>query len=66
MMCAASLKRVVLPYGANVLSEHKILLPPTLRPNLVQGIDPDRLTGAVREEFFIHQPRSRRLKAGSG
>lgn len=54
MMEAASLLRIVLPYGANVLPEPKIMLAPTLRPNLAQGSDEDRLTGAIREEFFIH------------
>jgi len=54
MMQAASLLRIVLPYGANVLPEPKILLAPTLRVNLAQGSDEDRLTGAMREEFFIH------------
>jgi hypothetical protein len=54
MMCSASLMKVVLPYGANVLPEPKILLAPTLRVNLAQGMDQDRLTGSAREEFFIH------------
>lgn len=54
MMEAASLLRIVLPYGANVLPEPKIMLAPTLRANLAQGSDIDRLTGAIREEFFIH------------
>ncbi len=54
MMEAASLLRIILPYGANILPEPKILLAPTLRPVLAQGSDNDRLTGALREEFFIH------------
>jgi predicted AAA+ superfamily ATPase len=54
MMEAASLLKIILPYGANVLPEPKILLTPTLRANLAQGSDEDRLTGAMREEFFIH------------
>jgi predicted AAA+ superfamily ATPase len=54
MMEAASLLRIVLPYGANVLPEPKIMLVPTLRSNLAQGSDEDRLIGAIREEFFIH------------
>jgi predicted AAA+ superfamily ATPase len=54
MMEAASLLRIVLPYGANVLPEPKIMLTLTLRGNLAQGSDEDRLTGAMREEFFIH------------
>jgi len=54
LMQSASLVKIVLPYGANVLPEPKILLVPTLRVNLAQGIDQDRLTGAIREEFFIH------------
>ncbi len=54
MMEAGSLLRIVLPYGANVLPEPKIMLAPTLRVNLAQGSDDDRLTGAIREEFFIH------------
>ncbi|MCX6250812.1 MAG: AAA family ATPase [Bacteroidetes bacterium] len=54
MMEATSLLRIVLPYGANVLPEPKIMLVPTLRSNLAQGSDEDRLTGAIREEFFIH------------
>jgi len=54
MMESASLLRIILPYGANVLPEPKIILVPTLRSNLAQGSDEDRLTGAFREEFFIH------------
>lgn len=54
MMEAASLLRIILPYGANVLPEPKIMLAPTLRPVLALGSDDDRLTGAMREEFFIH------------
>lgn len=54
MMKAASLLQVVLPYGANVLPEPKILMAPTLRANMAYGSDADRLTGALREEFFIH------------
>lgn len=54
MMEAASILKVVLPYGATVLPEPKLLLAPTLRPALAQGIDEDRLTGAILEEFFIH------------
>lgn|GEM_PF-1311473 len=41
-------------HGANVLPEPKIMLAPTVRANLAQGSDEDRLTGAIREEFFIH------------
>lgn len=54
MMEEASLLRIILPYGANVLPEPKIMLSPTLRANLSRGSDEDRLTGAIREEFFIH------------
>ncbi|MEI7501632.1 MAG: AAA family ATPase [Bacteroidota bacterium] len=54
LMHAASMLRIVLPYGANVLPEPKILFAPALRANLAQGIDDDRLKGAIREEFFIH------------
>ena len=54
MMESASLLQIILPYGANVLPEPKIILTPTLRFNLAQGSDNDRLTGAIREEFFIH------------
>lgn len=54
MMEAASLLKIILPYGANVLPEPKIMLAPTLRTNLAHGSDDDRLTGAIREEFFIH------------
>jgi predicted AAA+ superfamily ATPase len=54
MMEAASLLKVILPYGTNVMPEPKIMLVPTLRINLAQGIDEDRLIGAMREEFFIH------------
>jgi len=54
MMDSASLLKVVMPYGANVIQELKILLNPGIRLNLSQGVDPDRLTGAIREEFFIH------------
>jgi len=54
IMEAVSLLQVVLPYGANVLPEPKILLTPTLRQNLAHGSDEDRLKGALREEFFIH------------
>mgnify|MGYP001193160318 FL=1 len=54
MMEQASLLKIVLPYGANVTPEPKIMLVPALRMNLAQGVDDDRLTGAMREEFFIH------------
>jgi uncharacterized protein len=54
MMESASLLQIIPPYGANVLPEPKILLTPTLRFNLAHGSDNDRLTGAIREEFFIH------------
>jgi uncharacterized protein len=54
LMQSASLLKIVLPYGANVLPEPKIILVPTIRVNMAQGIDQDRLTGAIREEFFIH------------
>jgi predicted AAA+ superfamily ATPase len=54
LLHAASMVRIVLPYGANVLPEPKILFAPSLRANLAQGADEDRLKGAIREEFFIH------------
>ena len=54
LLQSANLIHVVLPYGANVLPEPKILFTPALRANLAQGMDPERLTGAIREEFFIH------------
>ena len=54
LMQSASLIKVILPYGANVLPEPKILFAPALRATLSQGSDQDRLTGAIREEFFIH------------
>ncbi|MBM3405318.1 MAG: ATP-binding protein [Bacteroidetes bacterium] len=54
MMESASLLKIILPYGANVTQEPKILLAPTLRSNLAHGIHKDQLTGAMREEFFIH------------
>ncbi|NQV01563.1 MAG: hypothetical protein HQ542_02875 [Bacteroidia bacterium] len=53
-MQSASLVSIILPYGANVMPEPKILLVPTLRVNLAQGVDENRLIGATREEFFIH------------
>lgn len=61
LMQSASLVMIVLPYGANVMPEPKILLVPTLRVNLAQGIDHDRLTGAIREEFFIHHVKGANL-----
>ncbi len=54
LLLSASLLNLVLPYGANVLPEPKILFTPVLRNILAQGIDADRLTGTMREEFFIH------------
>lgn len=54
LMQSASLVSIILPYGANVMPEPKILLVPTLRANLAQGVDENRLIGATREEFFIH------------
>jgi len=54
LLQSASLIHIVLPYGANILPEPKILFTPVLRDNLAQGMDPDRLTGSIREEFFIH------------
>ena len=54
LMQSASLIKIILPYGANVLPEPKILFAPALRVNLAQGSDHDRLIGAIREEFFIH------------
>lgn len=54
LMQSASLIKIVLPYGSNVLPEPKILFAPALRVNLAQGSDQDRLIGTIREEFFIH------------
>ncbi len=54
LMQSASLIKIILPYGANVLPEPKILFAPALRATLSQGSDQDRLIGAIREEFFIH------------
>ncbi len=54
MMEEASLLKILLPHGANVMPEPKIMLVPVLRSSLAQGIDEDRLVGALREEFFIH------------
>lgn len=54
MMEEASLLKILLPHGTNVMPEPKIMLVPVLRSSLAQGIDEDRLIGAMREEFFIH------------
>lgn len=54
LLNSASLLRIILPNGANVLAEPKILLSPCLRMVLSQGADPDRMRGSLREEFFIH------------
>jgi hypothetical protein len=61
LMYAASIVRIMLHYGANVLPEPKILFAPALRANLAQGIDEDRLKGAIREEFFIHHVMGAKL-----
>jgi predicted AAA+ superfamily ATPase len=53
-MQSASLIKIILPYGANVLPEPKILFAPALRVNLAQGSDRDTMIGAIREDFFIH------------
>ena len=53
--------RIMLHYGANVLPGPKILFAPALRANLAQGIDEDRLKGAIREEFFIHHVMGAKL-----
>lgn len=54
LMQSASILKIILPYGANVLPEPKILFAPALRANLTQGSDQERLIGAIREEFFVH------------
>jgi predicted AAA+ superfamily ATPase len=54
LLSSASLAKVILPYGANVMPEPKILLTLTIRANLAEGVDEDRLKGTLREEFFVH------------
>ncbi len=50
---SASILKVLLPYGTNVTAEPKILCTLPLRPYLAGSVEPERLLGATREEFFI-------------
>lgn len=50
----AFLLRVMLPYGSNVTREPKILYSLPFRSYFSEGIEEDKITGAIREEFFIH------------
>ena len=54
LMQSTFLIKIILPYGASVMPEPKILLAPSLRINLAQGSDRNMFTGSIREEFFIH------------
>lgn len=48
------LLKVMLPYGSNVTREPKILYRLPLRSYFSEGTEDDNITGAIREEFFIH------------
>jgi predicted AAA+ superfamily ATPase len=48
------LLKVMLPYGSNVTREPKILFRLPLRSYFSEGTEGDNITGAIREEFFIH------------
>ncbi len=50
----AFLLKVMLPYGSNVTMEPKILYRLPFRSYFSEGTEDDRITGAIREEFFIH------------
>jgi len=48
------LLKVMLPYGSNVTREPKILYRLPLRSYFSEGTEEDNITGAIREEFFVH------------
>jgi len=50
----AFLLKIVMPYGSNVTREPKILYALPFRAYFAEGAEDEKLTGAVREEFFIH------------
>jgi predicted AAA+ superfamily ATPase len=52
---------VILPKGTNVNKEPKILISLPFRPHLAPSLDEDRLSGAMREEFFVHHMQGRAL-----
>ncbi|GFO98023.1 hypothetical protein ig2599ANME_2234 [groundwater metagenome] len=50
----AFLLKVMLPYGPNVTMEPKILYRLPFRSYFSEGTEDDKITCAIREEFFIH------------
>lgn len=50
----AFLLKVMLPYGSNVTREPKILYRLPFRSYFSEGTEDDKITGAIREEFFVH------------
>lgn len=50
----AHLLKMVLPYGSNVLKEPKVLYVPPFRAHFAEGAEQELLSGAMREEFFVH------------
>jgi len=48
------LLKVMLPYGSNVTREPKILYRLPFRSYFSEGTEDDKITGAIREEFFVH------------
>lgn len=47
------LLRVILPYGPNVVKEPKILYSLPFRAYFAEGVETEKLVGAMREEFFV-------------
>lgn len=58
----AFLMRIILPYGTNVTKEPKILYSLPFRAHFAEGVDQERLLGAMREEFFIHHVQCANLQ----
>lgn len=50
----ASILKVLLPYGTNVMKEPKIIFQLPFRACFSEGMEQERLFGALKEEFFIH------------
>lgn len=46
--------KVISPYGSNVTKEPKIVYTLPFRVHFAEGIENEKLIGAMREEFFVH------------
>ncbi|MFH1471471.1 MAG: AAA family ATPase [Nanoarchaeota archaeon] len=50
----AFLLKILMPYGSNVMKEPKILYSLPFRAYFSDGVEDEKIAGAIREEFFIH------------